>query len=86
MYGLIACLEGILKEACVPKSTILKEAKVMLDCDNQPRPGDIVVLDYFQPDKNLLLDGGVTIVTHASAPQLVSRAIYALKHAEDRKL
>jgi hypothetical protein len=56
--------------------------------DNSRRPGDIImVLDYYIPDKHLLVDGVITIVcknTCLKKTPITPR--YATKQDEDMKL
>ena len=61
--GLIACLQGVFKDAGVSASATVIEARGLGGGeDRTSRPGDIVVLDYVAPDKHLLIDGVVTNV------------------------
>ncbi len=60
--GLITTLKKILKEAGVPTSTTLTEARGLRGGGDKTRPGDIVVLDYHAPGRHLILDGVVTTV------------------------
>ncbi len=60
--GLIATLQKVLKEAGVPTSATLTEARGMRGGQDRTRPGDIVVLDFHAHGRHLLMDGVVTSV------------------------
>ncbi len=84
--GLITTLQKVLKEAGVPTSATLTEARGMRGGQVTTRPGDIVVLDYHAPRRHLLLDGVVTSV-YRNTRQRETRDIpgFATKLVEDRK-
>ena len=60
-HGLIKTLRGIVEEAGVPKASIVEEARGMRPDDNT-RPGDLVVLDFAEGGRHLVIDGVVTTV------------------------
>ena len=84
--GLITTLQRILKEAGVPTSATLTEARGLRGGLDRTRPGDIVVLDYYAPGRHLLVDGVVTTV-YRNTRQRETGDIpgYAAKLVEDRK-
>jgi hypothetical protein len=59
---LITTLKKVIKEAGVPSSATLTEARVLRGGGDKTRPGDIMVLDYNAPGRHLLLDGVVMMV------------------------
>jgi len=84
--GLITTLQKVLKEAGVPTTATLTEARGLRGRQDRTRPGDIVVLDYHAPGRHLLLDGVVTTV-YRNTRQRETGDIpgYAAKLVEDRK-
>ena len=58
-HGLIKSLRGIVEETGVPKATIVEEARG-LRLGDATRPGDIVILDFAEAGKHLIIDGVVT--------------------------
>ena len=60
--GLISTLQKVLHEAGVPTFATLTEARGLRRRVDKTRPGDIVVLDFYAPERHLLLDGVVTTV------------------------
>jgi len=85
--GLTFVLQRVMKEAGVPTSATLTEARGLRGCVDMTRSGDIVMSDYTAPGKHLLLDVVVTTV-YMNTRQRETRAIpgYAAKLAEDRKV
>ena len=55
-HGLIKSLRGIDEETRVPKATIVEEARG-LRLGDATRPGDIVILDFAEAGKHLIIDG-----------------------------
>jgi len=84
--GLISSLQKVLHEAGVPTSTMLTEARGLRGKGDYSRSGDIVVLDYHAPGRQLLLDGVVT-TAYMNTRQREAREIlgYAAKLMEDKK-
>jgi hypothetical protein len=60
-HGLIKTLRGIVEESGVPKASIVEEARDMRP-DDRSRPGDLVVLDFAEGGRHLIIDGVVTTV------------------------
>ena len=84
--GLITTLQKVLKEAGVPTSATITEARGLRGTGDRSRPGDIVVLDYHSPGRHLLLDGVVTSVYRNTRQKETSEIPgYAAKLVEDRK-
>jgi hypothetical protein len=84
--GLITTLQKVLKEAGVPSSSTMTEARGLRGRADMTRPGDIVVLDFYAPGRHLLLDGVLTTV-YRNTRQRETGEIpgYAAKLVEDRK-
>ena len=83
-HGLIKTLRGIVEESGVPKATIV-EARGMR-ADDRSRPGDLVVLDFAEGGRHLVIDGVVTIVYRNSVmSKVVMIPGFAAKHVEDKK-
>ena len=57
-YGLIKTLRGILEEFGVPKAAIAEEARGLKQ-DDRTRPWDLVVLDFAERGRHLIIDGVV---------------------------
>ncbi len=60
-HGLIKTLRGIVEEYGVPKASIVEEARGLRQ-DDHSRPGDLVVLDFADGGRHLIIDGVVTTV------------------------
>jgi hypothetical protein len=60
-HGLIKVLRGIIEEVGVPKAAIVEEARGLRPGDAS-RPGDIVVLDFLDAGRHLVIDWVVTTV------------------------
>ena len=84
-HDLIKVLRGIIEEAGVPKASIVEEARGLRPSDAS-RPGDIVVLDFSDARRHLIIDGVITTVYRNSVlDKVVSIPGYAAKLVEDRK-
>ena len=60
-HGLIKTLRGILEESGIPKAAIVEEARG-LGHDDCTRPWDLVVLDFVEGRRHLIIDGVITTV------------------------
>jgi len=84
-HGLVKVLRGIIEEAGVPKATIVEEARGLRPGDVS-RPGDIVVLDFSDDGRHLVIDGVVTTVYRISVlDKVASIPGYVAKLVEERK-
>jgi len=82
----IVVLQRVLKEARIPTSATLTEARGLSGGVDMTRHGDIVVLDYTAPGKHLLLDGVVTTVyLNTRQRETQGNPGYAAKLVEDMK-
>jgi len=85
-HGFIKSLREIVEEVGIPKVAIMEEARGMRP-SNATRPGNIVVHDFAEAGKHLIIDGVVTIVYRNS--NILSRvscgcAEFAAKQVEDK--
>jgi hypothetical protein len=72
-----------LKETRLSQSTIIKRAKGFRVRDNLTRPGGIVILHFYGPDKHMLKHGVVTNNYKSNRLRFTTILIsYAAKHAE----
>jgi hypothetical protein len=84
-HGIIKTLRGIVEEARVPKVATVEEARGLCPGD-AIRPGDIVVLDFAEAGRHLIIDGVVTTVNRNIILSRVSTMLgFVAKHAEDKK-
>ncbi len=84
-HGLIKTLRGIVEEFGVPKASIVEEAMGMRP-EDRTRPGDLVVMDFVEGGRHLIIDGVVTTVYRNSVlPKVAAILGFAPKHVEDRK-
>ena len=84
-HGLIKTLHGIVEEAGVPKASIMEEARELRQ-DDRTRPGDLVVLDFADGGRHLIIDGVVTTVyKNTILPRVASIPGFAGKQVEDKK-
>jgi hypothetical protein len=84
-HGLIKTLKNIVEESGVPKAAIVEEARGLRQ-DNKTRPGDLVVLDFAEGGRHLIIDGVVTTVYKNTVLQKVATIpSFAAKQAEDKK-
>ena len=84
-HGQIKTLRGIVEEYGVPKASIVEEARGMRP-DDRTRPGDLVVLDFAEGGRHLIIDGVVTTVYRNSIlPKVVAIPGFAAKQVEDMK-
>ena len=60
-HGLIKTLRGILEESGIPKAAIVEEARGLRQ-DDRTRPRDLVVLDFLEGGRHLIIDGVVITV------------------------
>jgi hypothetical protein len=58
-HGLIKTLRGIVEEAGIPKASIIEKAGGNR-LDECTRPGDLVVLDFAEGGRHLVIDGVVS--------------------------
>ena len=58
-HGLIKTIRGIVDESGVPKASIVEEARGMRP-EGRTRPGDLVVLDFAEGGRHLIIDGVAT--------------------------
>jgi len=85
-HGLIKTLRSIVEDSGVPKASIVEEARGMRP-DDRTRPGDLVVLDFANGGRHLIIDGVVTTVYRNSIfSKVASIPGYAAKQVEDKKL
>jgi hypothetical protein len=85
-HGLIKTLRGIVEAAGVPKASIVEEARGLRPRD-ATRPGGIVVLDFAEGGRPLIMDGVVTIVYRNNIISKVAAVPgFAAKQVEDKKL
>ena len=84
--GLISVRQRVLKEAGVPTSTTLTEARGLRGGVDMTRHGDIVELDYTAPGEHIQMHGVDTTV-YKNMRQRETRGIpgYAARLMEDRK-
>ena len=81
--GLIGIIKSILTDAGIPAMAIVTEARGLRATDAS-RPGDVVVLDFFNEGKHLVIDVVLTSVYRNTVLHRVSVVPgYAAKHAED---
>ena len=84
-HGLIKTLRIIVEDSGVPKASIVEEARGMRP-DDRTRPGDLVVLDFANGGRHLIIDGVVTTVYRNSIfSKVASIPGYAAKQVEVRK-
>jgi len=84
-HGLIKTLRGILEESGVPKAAIVEEARG-LKHDDRTRPRDLVVLDFAEGGRHLIIDGVVTTMNRNTILNKVSAIPeFDAKQVEDRK-
>ena len=85
--SLITTLQKIMKEAGIPTSATLAEARGLRGGRDKTRPRDIMVLDYHALGRHLLLEGVVTMV-YRNTRQRETGGIpgYTAKQVEDIKL
>ena len=85
-HGLIKTLRGIVEEAGVPKASIVEEARGLRPGD-ATRHGDIVVLDFAEGGKHLIVDGVITTDYRNNIIfKVVSIPGFAAKQGEDKKI
>jgi hypothetical protein len=78
-HGLIKTLRGIVEESGVPKASIVEEARGMRS-EDRTRPGDLVVLDFAEGGRHLIIDGVVTKVYRNSVlPKVAAIPGFAAK-------
>ncbi len=84
-HGLIKTLRGIVEESGVPKASIVEEARGLRP-DDRSRPCDLVVLDFADGGRHLVLDGVITTFYRST---ILSRVAvipgFAAKQVEDMK-
>jgi len=84
-HGLIKTLRTIVEESGVPKAAIVEEAREMRQ-DDRTRPGDVVVMDFVEGGRHLIIDGVVTILYRNTVLQKVETIPgFAAKQVEDKK-
>jgi len=84
-HGLVKILRNIVEDSGVPKASIEEEARGMRP-DNRTRPRDLVVSDFAEGGRHLIIDGVVTTVYRNSIlTKIASIPGYAAKQVEDRK-
>jgi hypothetical protein len=83
--GLVQVLKSIIKDVGIPDIVVVTEARGLRSSDAS-RPGDVVVLDFFQDGQHLLINAVVTTVYRNTVLQQVSTVPgFVAKQAEDRK-
>jgi hypothetical protein len=78
-------LRGILEESGIPKVAIVEEARGLKQ-DDRTRPEDLVVLDFAEGGRHLIIDGVVTTVYRNNILSKVAAILgFAAKQVEDKK-
>ncbi len=81
----MSVIKAILKEAGVPESAIVLEARGLRAAD-RTRPGDVVALNFFAEGRHLVVDAVMTTVYRNTALKKVATIPgYAAKQAEEKK-
>jgi len=84
-HGLIKTLRKIVEESAVPQNSIVEEARGLRP-DDRSRHEDLVVLDFAEGGRHLVLDGVVTTVSmNIIMSKVASIPGFAAKQVEDRK-